>query len=398
MSFSSNPPLSLYIHFPWCEKKCPYCDFNSHLSDSQDGSIPEQAYIETLLQDLQQDLPLIWGRSIESIFMGGGTPSLFSGEAIDFLLSQLRALLRLKPDIEITLESNPGSADSDKFAAYKTAGVNRLSIGVQSFNDDQLNQLGRIHNAEVARQAFAKARDAGFDNINLDLMYGLPGQSLEQAQADLQQAIDLQPEHISHYQLTIETNTSFFHQPPDNMPDDDLSWQIQQECQKQLGLNNFVQYEVSAYSLKNKQCQHNLNYWHFGDYLGIGAGAHGKITQGGQNQVLRRNRQRQPKAYLQNIDSRITSERILQPTDLIFEFMLNALRLTEGFLINDFIQNTGLNLSSILPTLNLAIDKGFLKMNSQKVWPTYLGLQFNNDLQELFLNVKSENIKPFFSA
>jgi oxygen-independent coproporphyrinogen-3 oxidase len=286
--FSSNPPLGLYIHLPWCEKKCPYCDFNSHQADS----IPEQAYIAALLNDLEQDLPLIWGRRIDSVFIGGGTPSLFSAAAIEQLFSGLCSLLNFAPLIEITMESNPGSADMKNYQGYREAGVNRLSIGIQSFDDQSLQVLGRVHNAAQAERAFIRAREAGFDNINLDLMFGLPAQTLTAAKDDLAKAIALGPEHISQYQLTLEPNTLFHHQPPANMPDDDLCWEQQNSCQALLAQQGYHQYEVSAYSLDDHESRHNLNYWHFGDYLGIGAGAHGKITLGGENRVLRRVRLR----------------------------------------------------------------------------------------------------------
>ncbi len=395
MALNSNPPLGLYIHLPWCEKKCPYCDFNSHTTIE----IPEQQYIEALLYDLEQDLPLILGRSIESIFIGGGTPSLFSGQAIEQLFSGLRALLNFNPGIEITMESNPGSADIEGFRAYRESGVNRLSIGVQSFNDDLLKVLGRIHTAELAKKAFESARQAGFDNINLDLMYGLPGQSLAQSIADVQDAIDLGPDHISLYQLTIEANTMFHHQPPSHLPDDDLSWE--QQCQNQalLAEAGYRQYEISAYSRANRQCQHNLNYWYFGDYLGIGAGAHGKITLTGENRVLRRERQRQPQAYL-NTQGRnsIVNEKQLDVADLVFEFMLNSLRLTEGFESKLFNENTGLSINEVLPTLQSARESGLLSIGQTKICPTQHGFQFLNDLQSMFLDHKSPKNQAFFSS
>lgn len=380
-----NPPLSLYVHLPWCEKKCPYCDFNSHQADQ----IPEIDYVDALLNDLEQDLPLIWGRSVETIFIGGGTPSLFSGHAIERLFSGLRALLKLQPNGEVTLESNPGSADIEHFRAYRECGVNRLSIGVQSFNDRHLKILGRVHNAELAIQAFDSARQAGFDNINLDIMYGLPAQSVKQALSDLRQAIDLRPEHISHYQLTIEPNTLFQHHTPAQMPDDDLAWEQQLACQALLKNRGYHQYEISAYSLEGKQCRHNLNYWQFGDYLGIGAGAHGKITLAGEGRVIRRIRQRQPQAYLlsQGRNS-ICSESDLSASDLLFEFMLNALRLTEGFESKLFVENTGLALSQIRPALQKASDRGLLHFDNQHIRPTSRGLQYLNDLQAMFLGLK----------
>jgi oxygen-independent coproporphyrinogen-3 oxidase len=393
--FSSNPPLGLYIHLPWCEKKCPYCDFNSHQADS----IPEQAYVEALLNDLEQDLPLIWGRNIESIFIGGGTPSLFSAAAIEGLFSGLRALLNFAPAIEITMESNPGSADAENYRGYRKAGVNRLSIGIQSFSDQSLQALGRVHNSTEALHAFAIARAAGFDNINLDLMFGLPAQSLEAATDDLGQAIDLGPEHISHYQLTLEPNTLFHHQPPSNMPDDELCWEQQNACQALLEKHAYRQYEVSAYSLEQRESEHNMNYWQFGDYVGIGAGAHGKITLGSENRVIRRVRQRQPRAYLEHRGrNTITSETTLSEDDLRFEFMLNALRLKHGFQSRLFHDNTGLSLNSLLPCLELARDKGLIDFNHEKISPTRLGFYHLNDLQVLFLQHQTAKRKPFFDS
>jgi putative oxygen-independent coproporphyrinogen III oxidase len=393
--FTSNPPLGLYIHLPWCEKKCPYCDFNSHEADS----IPQQAYVEALLNDLEQELPLIWGRRIESIFIGGGTPSLFSAEAIDHLFSGLRSLLNFAPAIEITMESNPGSADTANYQGYRDAGVNRLSIGVQSFDDAKLTTLGRIHDGLQAESAFWKAREAGFDNINLDLMFGLPGQNLAAAQADLVRAIALSPEHISHYQLTLEPNTLFHHQPPADMPDEDQCWEQQETCQAQLAAQGYRHYEVSAYCQDNLESRHNLNYWQFGDYLGIGAGAHGKITLAGENRVLRRVRQRQPRAYLQRQGrDRISSEVELTVADLCFEFMLNALRLRDGFDSRLFHDNTGLALNQLLPALQQAQDKGLLDLHGDKIRPTALGFSHLNDLQALFLQLESRKNRPFFES
>jgi oxygen-independent coproporphyrinogen-3 oxidase len=390
-----NPPLGLYIHLPWCEKKCPYCDFNSHQVDS----VPEDDYITALLNDLEQDLPLIWGRSVETVFIGGGTPSLFSGDSIDRLFSGLRALLNLSANAEITLESNPGSADISHFQAYRETGVNRLSIGVQSFNDDHLSLLGRVHDASLALQAFESARLAGFDNINLDLMYGLPTQSVHQAIADLQQAIALAPEHISHYQLAIEPNTFFHYQPPAQMPDDDLTWEQQQACQKLLSSEGYQQYEISAYSINGNQCRHNLNYWRFGDYLGIGAGAHEKITQVGENKIVRRVRQRQPAAYLASAGrNSISSETELSSADLVFEFMLNALRLSKGFNVDLFISATGLSFSEVLPAIKKATQSDLIYFEAGHICPTERGFQFLNDLQSMFLNLNITKNQPFFSS
>jgi len=393
--FSSNPPLGLYIHLPWCEKKCPYCDFNSHEADS----IPQQAYVDALLDDLAQDLPLIWGRRIESIFIGGGTPSLFSVESIERLFSGLRSLISFAPTIEVTMESNPGSADAANYQGYREAGVNRLSIGIQSFDDKQLAILGRVHDGAQAQRAFRLARDAGFDNINLDLMFGLPGQSLAAAQADLVRAIELEPEHISHYQLTIEPNTLFHHRQPQDMPDDDLCFEQQQACQALLASAGYRQYEISAYSRHQRESRHNLNYWQFGDYLGIGAGAHGKITLAGEDRVIRRVRLRHPRAFLkQQGATRIASETELDRADLCFEFMLNSLRLKQGFDTHLFHDNTGLSLNELLPTLKQARDRGLLEFDGEKITPTELGFCHLNDLQALFLTIENTKNKPFFES
>jgi putative oxygen-independent coproporphyrinogen III oxidase len=395
MEIKLPPALGLYIHLPWCEKKCPYCDFNSHLVDN----LPEQDYVEALLNDLEQDLPLIWGRTIETIFIGGGTPSLFSGTSIERLFSGLRALLNLAANAEITIESNPGSADIGHFEAYRESGINRLSIGVQSFSDEHLQALGRVHDSDTARQAFAAARSAGFDNINLDLMYGLPAQSLQQALADLQQAIDLEPEHISHYQLTIEPNTLFHSSPPAQMPDDELAWRQQEACQLLLVDQGFQQYEISAYSREKYRSRHNLNYWRFGDYVGIGAGAHGKITLPGENRILRRVRQRQPAAYLKTRGRDSISREIeLSPSDRIFEFMLNALRLSDGFLPTDFVDATGMSLSVILPIIQKAQASGLLKPGQEIICPSNLGFQYLNDLQMMFLDLDLSKNQPFFTT
>jgi oxygen-independent coproporphyrinogen-3 oxidase len=359
--FSSNPPLGLYIHLPWCEKKCPYCDFNSYQAD---GTIPEREYVDALLNDLEQDLPLVWGRGVDSIFIGGGTPSLFSADAIERLFSGLRALINFSPAIEITLESNPGSADIENYRGYRETGINRLSIGVQSFDDQKLSSIGRVHDGAQALAAFAGARAAGFDNINLDLMFALPGQSLAEAQSDLAQAIALGPEHISHYQLTLEPNTLFHSRPPAKLPDDDTCWELQTGCQALLAAAGYRQYEVSAYCLSGRESRHNLNYWHFGDYLGIGAGAHGKITLAAEN----------------------------------FEFMLNALRLKDGFASSLFYENTGLPLNEVLPGLETAHDKGLLEFDGARIKPTELGFCHLNDLQAAFLSLESANNRPIFES
>ncbi len=353
----------------------------------------ESAYIKALIEDLHQDLPLVWGRQIHSIFIGGGTPSLFSANAIGQLLSDLRACLNFNPAIEITLEANPGSADESRFKGYRDAGINRLSIGVQSFNDAMLKTLGRIHHREQAVSAYHKARQAGFDNINLDLMYALPGQTLQMALDDLHQAIVLQPEHISHYQLTIEPNTLFHAKPPQQLVDDDLSWDMQTHCQDLLQHNGFQQYEISAYSRQGLHSRHNMNYWEFGDYLGIGAGAHAKITLPAENHVIRRTRTRQPQQYLQQpAEQRIHNQTELSPPDLVFEFMLNALRLTGGFEKTLFSQHTGLGFHTIESVAQEAIKKQLLYEQENRLMPTDLGLQFHNDLQSLFLDVDMSKV------
>lgn len=382
--FKTNPPLGLYIHLPWCAQKCPYCDFNSHASSGFD----EDAYITALIQDLQLDLALIWGRRISSIFIGGGTPSLFSAASIQRLLSDLRACLNFNPGIEITLEANPGSADEENFEGYLKAGVNRLSIGVQSFHDHSLVALGRIHDRAAALSAFHKARKVGFNNINLDLMFALPGQNLQLAKADIQQAIDLQPEHISHYQLTIEPNTLFHQQIPAQLPNDELSWDMQQSCHDILATQGYQQYEISAFSRHNLQSRHNLNYWQFGDYLGIGAGAHAKITLPAENRVIRRQRQRQPQKYLQSsANQRISQQQELNQQDLVFEFMLNALRLIEGFDLSLFTLHSGLKQETIRTPLQKAQQLGLIEISQNWIKPSDLGLRFHNDLQALFLDV-----------
>lgn len=382
-NFSSLPPLSLYIHFPWCVQKCPYCDFNSHELKS---SLNEQSYINALINDLEQELPLFWGRSISSIFMGGGTPSLFSPKSIDQLLSALRARLTFSPDIEITMEANPGTVELGKFKEFCAAGINRLSIGIQSFNDDKLASLGRIHGRKEAISAAELAHDAGFNSFNLDLMYGLPNQSLTQAIDDIETAIALEPEHLSHYQLTIEPNTLFHHQPP-TTPDDDKLWEMQLACQASLAKNDFAQYEISAYSKNSYQCQHNLNYWQFGDYLGIGAGAHGKLTIAPEQKILRSWKVKQPQDYLNNAmtEKRISGQKILSSNDATFEFMMNALRLNRGFKTELFQQNTGMPISIVEKSLKLAENKGWIEWNSYQVLTTKTGRQYLNNLLELFL-------------
>ncbi len=383
LELTQLPPLSLYIHFPWCVQKCPYCDFNSHAV--KDG-LPEKDYIKALVKDVENHLPSIWGRSISSIFMGGGTPSLFSPEALDQLMIELRSRLNLKPDIEVTLEANPGTVEQGKFAEFKDIGINRLSIGVQSFNEYHLHSLGRIHNRKDAIRAAEMAHDAGFDNFNLDLMFGLPQQSIEQALRDINTAIDLEPSHISHYQLTIEPNTFFYNHPP-TLPNDDRIWSMQEQCQIVLNERGFQQYEISAYARDKKQSKHNLNYWQFGDYLGIGAGAHGKISDADQQTVTRHWKHKSPRNYLQINEGQsvLAGEKTLQINDLTLEFMMNALRLNDGFETELFKQHTGLSIDVMAEQLQKACDQGWLDVDDSRIQPTEQGRNFLNDLLKLFV-------------
>ncbi|WP_419611493.1 radical SAM family heme chaperone HemW [Thiolapillus sp.] len=370
-------PLSLYVHIPWCVRKCPYCDFNSHALKEV---LPEQDYVQALLTGLRQQQELAAGREITSVFIGGGTPSLFSGAAIAKLLQGIRNQLVLAKDIEITLEANPGAVDAGHFAEYRAAGVNRLSIGVQSFNAVHLHSLGRIHDPGQALQAFRLARSAGFRNINIDLMFGLPQQTPEQALADLQQAARLAPEHISWYQLTFEPNTLFYHQPPPT-PDDEQLWEIQQQGQGFLRNMGYAQYEVSAFSQKNGQCRHNLNYWMFGDYLAIGAGAHAKVST--EKGVIRYARERHPQTYMLSPGARI-SRRQLEDDDLKLEFMMNALRLTEGVDVDLFGKRTGMAAASIAESVDRARQLGLLEKGADRFQTTSRGQMFLNDLLVLF--------------
>ena len=379
------PPLSLYVHLPWCVKKCPYCDFNSHTAQD----IPEAAYLAQLKKDLLADAVFAYGRPLRSIFFGGGTPSLMSAAFYQDLLGFIGQHLELRSDTEITLEANPGTTEADKFAGYRDAGINRLSLGVQSFQPGYLEKLGRIHSGPDAIRAVAQAKQAGFDNFNLDLMHGLPGQDVTAALADLQQAIALAPTHLSWYQLTIEQNTEFYRHPP-VLPEDDALWEIQQAGVALLNDAGFAQYEVSAFSRSGRQAQHNLNYWEFGDYLGIGAGAHGKVTQliDGQLSIQRYRKTRLPKDYLnatynlQPQPSFRIGEEGIGPQDLPFEFMMNALRLTAGVPESAFQQRTGLPLSEITPSLAKLRKQGLLQEGSLAT--TEKGLLFLNDVLAAF--------------
>jgi putative oxygen-independent coproporphyrinogen III oxidase len=379
------PPLSLYVHMPWCVRKCPYCDFNSHQGK---GDLPFDAYVDALLRDLDHDLPLVWGRTVHSVFFGGGTPSLFPPEAIDRFLQAASSRLRFAPGLEVTLETNPGTAEHGRFESYRAAGVNRISFGIQSFDDGSLEKLGRIHDSREAEQAVKLAQDAGFDNINLDLMYALPGQTLAMAEHDLQRAFALRPAHISHYQLTLEPNTVFFSRPPQGIPDDDHAWDMQEHCQALLAAAGYGHYEVSAYAQPGRRCAHNMNYWRYGDYIGIGAGAHGKITVGATAQILRRWKVKHPTSYLATAGTpqAIGGDDDITPERRPFEFMLNALRLQEGFALADFTATTGLPVATIEAALEQARRHGWLDLSDTHVRPTALGRRFTNDVIELFLD------------
>jgi len=382
--FQELPTLSLYVHIPWCVRKCPYCDFNSHEQRSE--NLPEQAYIDALLADLELELPDIWGRQIVSVFIGGGTPSLFSAVALDRLISGLRALLNLQPTIEITMEANPGTVEQHKFAEFAAAGINRLSIGIQSFHDPSLQALGRIHNGHEAQQAVEVARTAGFTNLNLDLMFALPGQTKAQALEDLETAIALVPEHLSYYQLTLEPNTAFAANPP-QLPTDELGWDIHQQGLRRLSDAGFHRYEISAFSQPDRQSQHNLNYWQFGDYIGIGAGAHGKISSAATGDIVRRSKQRHPKRYLETAGTpqQISQENVVELQDTGIEFMLNALRLCDGFPQPLFNLHTGCDLYTWQPIINTAIDDGLLEQEEMLLKPTAKGQNFLNELLERFM-------------
>ncbi|MDH5483704.1 MAG: radical SAM family heme chaperone HemW [Gammaproteobacteria bacterium] len=377
--FSCLPPLSLYIHIPWCVRKCPYCDFNSHAVKHE---IPESQYIDCLLNDLEQQLPGIWGRRLSSIFIGGGTPSLFSAEGIHRLLSGIRARMQTVATMEITLEANPGTFEQEKFNGFYEAGINRLSIGIQSFDSDKLKRLGRIHDGREAIQAIETARKAGFENINLDLMFALPEQTIEQGLADLQTAIQLQPSHISWYQLTIEPNTYFYTHPPVT-PDDELSFECQLQGQALLASAGYAQYEISAYARNGQQCKHNLNYWEFGDYLAIGAGAHGKISRADDQSIHRYWQVRKPEDYM-DATLRTAGKEILSEKDRVFEFMLNALRLKQGFDLELFENHTGLSRKLIEADCATAIDSGLLTQQGNRLHATDRGYLFLNELINMF--------------
>jgi len=375
-------PLALYIHIPWCVRKCPYCDFNSH---NAPDSLPQREYIDALIRDLDVDVPLAAGRTLQSIFFGGGTPSLFSPDNIARILDATHARMDFANDIEITLETNPGTVEYGPFADYRKASVNRISFGVQSFDDDALQRIGRIHNAAEAGRAVKMAQDAGLDNINVDLMYALPNQTLAGALADIDKAVALRTQHLSHYQLTLEPNTAFAANPPP-LPDDDSAWDMQEACQTRLADAGLMQYEVSAYARDGARCRHNLNYWNFGDYLGIGAGAHAKYTTA-EGDIRRRWKVRAPRGFLEHAgtprgvggDDAVVSERIA------FEFMLNALRLNEGFDAGTFASRTGLTMADIEQTIATARERGLLDIEGDRIRASELGQRFLNDTIALFL-------------
>lgn len=380
LSLGAMPPLSLYVHLPWCLKKCPYCDFNSH---EQKGGVPEARYLDALRADLEAALPFIWGRRVHSIFIGGGTPSLFSPASIDQLLTDIRARLPLEPGCEITLEANPGTFERDRFRGYRAAGVTRLSIGVQSFNDEKLHAIGRVHDAAQARAAVEEAREA-FDTFNIDLMYALPGQTPDELRADLQQALAFRPPHLSIYHLTIEANTFFAKHPP-QVPDDDTAFDMLDIITEQAAAAGLDRYEVSAFARAGHRCVHNLNYWQFGDYLGIGAGAHSKLSF--PHRVVRQTRYRDPAKYMVQAlaGTAITQDEEVPRGQLPFEFMLNALRLKEGFELARFTERTGLPLTALRKSLEQAEAKGWLTRDLQWAQPTERGFDFLSDLQALFL-------------
>ena len=378
--FAALPPLALYVHIPWCLKKCPYCDFNSH---ERRGEIPEARYVDALLTDLELALPSIWGRRVHTVFFGGGTPSLFAPESIDRILAGVRARVALAPDAEITLEANPGTFERARFADFKAAGIDRLSVGVQSFDPRFLHALGRVRDAGEARAAAAAAIEI-FGNVNLDLMYALPGQTLADARTDLAEALRFSPPHLSFYHLTIEPNT-LFHRYPPALPDDETAADIEDAIAETLGAAGYLHYETSAYARPGHECRHNVNYWRFGDYLGIGAGAHSKLSF--QQRVVRQVRHRQPQQYIDEAErgSPLAEDRTVERNEIGFEFMLNALRLTEGVPVALFAERTGFPLTLVQKPLDEAERRGLIARDHQHIRPTPLGQRFLNDLQAIFL-------------
>jgi putative oxygen-independent coproporphyrinogen III oxidase len=381
--FTAPPPLTLYIHLPWCVRKCPYCDFNSH---EVRGAVPEQGYVGALIADLEQDLPLVWGRTVEAIFIGGGTPSLFTPESIDRLLGAVRARMPLKPGAEITLEANPGTVDQARFRGFREAGINRLSLGIQSFQPEALKAIGRIHDDRQAHAAARAAQAAGFDNINLDLMFGLPGQDIEAALADLRSAIALQPAHLSWYELTLEPNT-WFHRHPPARADEQTLWDMQLAGAALLHAAGYERYEVSAHARPGRQCHHNRNYWRFGDYLGIGAGAHAKLTDAGRQTVTRYAKTRHPRAYLETAPrhGRLDSATPLTAPDVLIEFAMNALRLDAGFTVDGFRETTGLPFSTAARPLGESIERGLIEREGDVIRCTALGRRYLDELLQYWM-------------
>lgn len=376
-------PLSLYVHLPWCLHKCPYCDFNSYRAA---GAVPEHRYVDALLRDLDAEADLVAGRPIESVFIGGGTPSLFAGSAIARLLEGVRARVDVADDAEITLEANPGASDAARFAAYRRAGVTRLSIGVQSFRTTQLRALGRVHDEHDAERAVRAAHAAGFDNVNVDLMYGLPGDSVAGAIGDVERAVALEPSHVSWYQLTLEPHTAFHRRPPP-LPPEDVLLEIETRARALLASAGYERYEVSAYARSGYRCRHNLNYWRFGDYIGIGAGAHGKLTAP-DGAVVRRAKTRNPRTYMEvaGTDAAVRIERITAPSDIVLEFMMNALRLADGVAVDEFEASTGQRVGSIEAPLAAAIDRGWIERDGSRIRPTPRGYALLNEVLALFVD------------
>jgi len=381
----SLPPLSLYIHLPWCIARCPYCDFNAW---ALTGELPEKRYIDALLADLELELPRVWQRPVVSIFIGGGTPSLFSAQSMARLLSGVAARVQLMPGAEVTMEANPGAVEHDRFEAYRAAGVNRISLGVQSFDDDQLKRLGRIHGADEAESAIEALKGADFERFNIDLMWALPEQSLEQAVADVDKALSFSPPHLSHYQLTLEPNTLFAKHPPP-LPDEDSAWAMMDACAKRMRAAGLEDYEISAWARPGDECVHNLNYWRFGDYIGIGAGAHGKITLPAEGQILRTRRKAHPRPYLRGLEDGgfIAEQKPVPESELAFEYFLNRFRLHEPVPLAEFEQRTGLDRSRIEQPLERAVELELIDIDHQAglIRQTRRGRRFSNNLQALFL-------------
>ena len=385
MSVLTTPPLALYVHLPWCVRKCPYCDFNSHALPA--AGLPERAYLSALLADLDASAAELGGREVVSVFFGGGTPSLFSAASIGAVLDRLAERLPVAPDVEVTLEANPGTVEHGTFAGYRAAGVNRVSLGAQSFDDTSLGALGRIHAADETVAAVAEIRAAGIDDFNLDLMYALPDQTVDAALADVARAIDLGPTHLSHYHLTLEPGTAFERRPP-RLPDEDSMEAMQLGCHERLAAAGYAQYEVSAFARDGARCRHNLNYWTHGDYLGIGAGAHGKLTDAARATVVRTERVRQPGLYMaaRTHQQRVAATRVVEAADHAFEFFLNVLRLVDGFEVEAFESRTGRPWSTVSGTVQRAVERGLLEPRPAGGWrPTARGRLFLNDLQTMFL-------------